>query len=57
MLPRRQIFFRDSSNHVELLALISLIIVQVPPQHTPIFHWAGVVLSLGFLYFGLKFVV
>jgi heme O synthase-like polyprenyltransferase len=40
-----------------LLALISLIIVQVPPQHAALFHWAGVVLSLGLLYFGLKLVV
>jgi hypothetical protein len=38
-----------------LLALISLILVQVPPEHATIFHWAGVVLSLGFLYFSLKF--
>jgi protoheme IX farnesyltransferase len=40
-----------------LLALIPLSIVQFPTRHAAIFYWAGLVLGLGFLYFGLEFVL
>jgi heme O synthase-like polyprenyltransferase len=39
-----------------LLALVAISIVQFP-THAAIFCCAGVLLSLGFLYFGLKFVL
>jgi heme o synthase len=38
-----------------LLALIPISMVQPPLRHTMIFYWAGLLLGLGFLYFGLQF--
>src|ERR1700675_1222128 len=40
-----------------LLALIAISIVQSPTRHAAIFYCAGTLLGLGFLYFGLKFVL
>lgn len=40
-----------------LLALIAIGLVQSPTQHAAIFYCAGGLLSLGFLYFGLEFVL
>lgn len=40
-----------------LLALVAITMVQSPARHAAIFYCAGVVLSLGFLYFGLEFVL
>ncbi len=40
-----------------LLALVAISIVQVPTRHAAIFYCAGALLSLGFLYFGLEFVL
>jgi protoheme IX farnesyltransferase len=42
---------------VPLLALVSLSIAHLPTRHAAIFYCAGAVLSLGFLYFGLEFVL
>jgi protoheme IX farnesyltransferase len=40
-----------------LLALVAISIVQFPIRHAAIFYCAGALLGLGFLYFGLKFVL
>ena len=40
-----------------LLALVPISIVQFPSRHAVIFYWAGLLLGLGFLYFGLEFVL
>ena len=40
-----------------LLALVPISMVQFPLRHAVIFYWAGLLLGLGFLYFGLGFVV
>src|SRR6201998_985041 len=40
-----------------LLALVAISIVQFPTRHAAIFYFAGAVLSVGFLYFGLEFVL
>jgi protoheme IX farnesyltransferase len=40
-----------------LLALVAIGIVQYPTRHAAIFYCAGALLSLGFLYFGLEFVM
>jgi len=40
-----------------LLALVAISIVQFPTRHASIFYCAGALLSLGFLYFGLEFVL
>jgi protoheme IX farnesyltransferase len=40
-----------------LLALIAISIVQFPTRHAAIFYCAGALLSVGFLYFGLEFVL
>ena len=40
-----------------LLALVAISIVQFPTRHAAIFYCAGAVLSVGFLYFGLEFVL
>jgi heme o synthase len=40
-----------------LLALVAICIMQVPTRHAAIFYCAGAVLSVGFLYFGLEFVL
>jgi protoheme IX farnesyltransferase len=40
-----------------LLALVAIGLVQSPTQHAAIFYCAGGLLSLGFLYFGLEFVL
>ena len=40
-----------------LLALVAISIVQFPTRHAAIFCCAGALLSLGFLYFGLEFVL
>src|ERR1700675_156861 len=40
-----------------LLAVIAISIVQFPTRHAAIFYCAGALLGLGFLYFGLKFVL
>jgi heme o synthase len=42
---------------VPLLAVVALSIVQFPTRHPAIFYCAGALLGLGFLYFGLEFVV
>jgi protoheme IX farnesyltransferase len=38
-----------------LLALIPVSIAAFPAAHAAVFHWAQLLLSLGFLYFGLEF--
>jgi protoheme IX farnesyltransferase len=40
-----------------LLAVVAISILQVPARHPAIFYSAGTLLSLGFLYFGLEFVL
>jgi len=40
-----------------LLALVAISIVQLPTRHAAMFYCAGVLLSLGFLCFGLEFVL
>jgi protoheme IX farnesyltransferase len=40
-----------------LLALVAISMVQFPTRHAAIFYCAGALLSLGFLYFGLEFVL
>jgi heme o synthase len=40
-----------------LLAVSAISIVQLPTRHAAIFYCAGALLGLGFLYFGLKFVL
>jgi heme o synthase len=40
-----------------LLALVAISIAQFPTGHAAIFYCAGALLSLGFLYFGLEFVL
>src|SRR5258708_37964022 len=40
-----------------LLALIAISIVQFPTRHAAIFYCTGALLGLGFLYFGLEFVL
>src|SRR6266853_755808 len=40
-----------------LLALVAISMVQSPTRHAAIFYCAGAVLGLGFLYFGLEFVL
>jgi protoheme IX farnesyltransferase len=40
-----------------LLALVAISMVQFPTRHAAIFYCAGALLSFGFLYFGLKFVL
>jgi heme o synthase len=40
-----------------LLALVAISIVQFPTRHAATFYCAGAVTGLGFLYFGLKFVL
>jgi protoheme IX farnesyltransferase len=40
-----------------LLGLVTISIVQFPTRHAAIFYCAGALLGLGFLYFGLEFVL
>src|SRR6185369_15963437 len=40
-----------------LLALVAISLVQSPTRHAIVFYCTGAVLSLGFLYFGLEFVL
>jgi heme o synthase len=40
-----------------LLALVAVSMMQLPTQHAAIFYCAGALLGLGFLFFGLKFVL
>jgi protoheme IX farnesyltransferase len=40
-----------------LLALVATSMVQFPTRHAAIFYCASALLGLGFLYFGLKFVL
>jgi protoheme IX farnesyltransferase len=40
-----------------LLVLVAISIVQFPTRHAALFYCAGALLSLGFLYFGLEFVL
>jgi len=40
-----------------LLSLVAISMMQFPTQHAAIFYCASALLSLGFLYFGLKFVL
>jgi protoheme IX farnesyltransferase len=40
-----------------LLAMVAISIVQFPTRHAVIFYCAGALLNLGFLYFGLEFVL
>jgi heme o synthase len=40
-----------------LLALVAISMVQSPTRHAAIFYCAGALLGLGFLYFGLEFVL
>jgi len=40
-----------------LLALVAISMVQFPTRHAAIFYCASALLGLGFLYFGLKFVL
>ncbi|HEX7695937.1 MAG TPA: protoheme IX farnesyltransferase, partial [Candidatus Acidoferrum sp.] len=40
-----------------LLALVAISIVQFPARHAAIFYCASALLGLGFLYFGLEFVL
>jgi len=39
-----------------LLALVAISTLQFPIRHAAFFYCAGVLLGLGFLYFGLEFV-
>jgi protoheme IX farnesyltransferase len=59
MLPkgRARVAFVILQTMLPLLALVLISIVQFPVRHPVIFYWAGLLLGLGFLYFGLEFVL
>jgi protoheme IX farnesyltransferase len=40
-----------------LLGLVAISVVYFPARHVAIFYCAGALLSLGFLYFGVEFVL
>src|ERR1700720_1098494 len=49
--------FMTLETMLPLLALVAISMVQSPARHAAIFYCAGTLLSLGFLYFGLEFVL
>ena len=57
MLPKgnTRVFFVTVQTMLPLLALVPISIVQPPLRHAVIFYSAGLLLGLGFLYFGLQF--
>jgi heme o synthase len=59
VLPRgnARIPFVTLETLLPLLALVAISIVQFPTRHAAIFYCASALLGLGFLYFGLKFVL
>jgi len=59
VLPRgnSRIPFVTLETLLPLLALAAISVAQIPTRHTAIFYSAGALLSIGFLSFGLKFVL
>jgi protoheme IX farnesyltransferase len=59
VLPKgnARVSFMTLETLLPLLALVAIGLVQSPTQHAAIFYCAGGLLSLGFLYFGLEFVL
>jgi protoheme IX farnesyltransferase len=57
MLPKgnTRVFFVTMQTMLPLLALVPISIVHPPLRHAVIFYSAGLLLGLGFLYFGLQF--
>jgi len=49
--------FMTMETLLPLLALVAIGVAQFPTQHAPIFYCVGGLLNLGFLYFGLEFVL
>src|SRR6266850_2525865 len=54
---RARVPFVTLETLLPLLALVAISMVQFPTRHAAIFYCAGALLSLGFLYFGLEFVL
>jgi protoheme IX farnesyltransferase len=59
MLPkgRARVLSVSLQTILPLLALVPIGIVRFPAVHADISYWAGLPLGLGFLYFGLEFVL
>jgi protoheme IX farnesyltransferase len=59
VLPKgnARIPFMTLETLLPLLALVAIGVVQLPTRHAAIFYCAGALLSVGFLYFGLEFVL
>jgi protoheme IX farnesyltransferase len=59
VLPRgnARVPFMTLETLLPLLALVPISMVQSPTQHAAIFYCAGALLSFGFLYFGLGFIL
>ena len=58
VLPRgnARVPFLTLETLLPLLALVAISIVQFPTRQAGVSHYMSVILDLGFLYFGLKFV-
>jgi protoheme IX farnesyltransferase len=59
MLPKgnARVPFVILQTMLPLLALVPISIMEFPARHAVIFYFVGLLLGLGFLYFGLKFVL
>ena len=59
VLPRgkARVPFATLETLLPLVALVGITIVQLPTRHAAIFYCVSALLGLGFLYFGLKFVL
>jgi heme o synthase len=59
VLPRgkARVLFVTLETLLPLLALVAIGMAQFPARHPAIFYCAGALLGLGFLYFGLEFVL
>jgi heme o synthase len=59
VLPKgkARVHFVTLQTLLPLLALVVIGVVQSPTQHVAIFYCAGALMGLGFLYFGLEFVL
>jgi heme o synthase len=59
VLPRgkARVRFVTLETLLPLLVLVAISMVQFPTRHAAIFYCAGALMGLGFLYFGLDFVI
>ncbi|MCU1300308.1 MAG: protoheme farnesyltransferase [Candidatus Sulfotelmatobacter sp.] len=59
MLPKEhaRVFFVILQTMLPLLSLVPFSMVQVATRHAAVSYWAGLLLGLGFLYFGVRFVL